>query len=296
MEFIPAKTILSAKNKYARRWFGTDYNINLYKGCCHGCIYCDSRSSCYGIENFDTVRAKQNALSILEKQLASKRETGVVGMGAMSDPYNAFEKETELTRGALKLLEKYGFGAAIATKSDLILRDIDLLKKIQKKNNVIVKISLTTANDSLAKQIEPYASPVTQRLQAIEELNRNGIFSGILMHPVLPFLTDSDENITHLIQSAAQHSAKFIHTYLGMTLRENQRVYYYNKLDALFPGLSQKYMSLYSDRYSCPIPLASLKKRLFEQTCKKYGILYSMADIIEAYKKDRNQNKQLSLF
>lgn len=296
MEFIPAKTILSPKNKYADRWFGTDYNINMYKGCCHGCIYCDSRSDCYGIENFDTVRAKQNALTILEKQLAAKRDIGVVGMGAMSDPYNPFEKEFELTRGALKLLEKYGFGVAVATKSDLILRDIDLLKKIQKKNNVIIKISMTTADNSLAKQIEPRAASAAQRLNVIQELNRQGIFSGILMHPVLPFITDSNENITNLIQDAAQHSAKFIHTYLGMTLRENQRVYYYDKLDTLFPGLSQKYISLYNDRYSCPVPFSSQKKQLFEQICKKHGILYSMADIISAYKKDRNQNEQLSLF
>ncbi|MEI6578779.1 MAG: radical SAM protein, partial [Eubacteriales bacterium] len=150
MEFIPAKTIISG---YAQGnvWFGSNYNMNIYKGCCHGCIYCDSRSECYRVENFDTVRAKENALATIERELKSKRKTGVIGTGAMSDPYNPFEKEHELTRGALALINRYRFGVAIATKSDLVARDIDILKEISKHSPVLIKLTVTAADDALCK-------------------------------------------------------------------------------------------------------------------------------------------------
>lgn len=295
MEFIKAKTILT-KVKYGNEWYGIDYNMNLYRGCSHRCIYCDSRSNCYHIDNFDIVRGKENALYILERELSKKQEKGVIGIGSMSDTYNPLEKQYEQTRGALKLISKYDFGVSIDTKSDLILRDIDLLKEINSKNNVIVKITITTPNDELSKIIEPNVCVSSKRLQAIKMLTDNGIFTGIMLNPVLPFITDREEDIKKLVKLASEYGVKFIHTYMGMTLRENQRDYYFNKLDKHFIGLREKYISYYGNRYNCIVPNYKKLYKVFTDECDKYGILYNMNDIIKAYKKEISNNKQMSLF
>lgn len=295
MEFIKAKTILS-KVKYGNEWYGIDYNMNLYRGCSHGCIYCDSRSNCYHIENFDLVRGKENALYILEQELSKKRKKGIIGIGSMSDTYNLLEKEYEQTRGALKLISKYGFGVSIDTKSDLILRDIDLLKEINSKNNVIIKFTITTPNDELSKIIEPNVCISSKRLQAIKILSDNGIFTGIMMNPMLPFITDKEEDIRYLVKLAYQNGAKFIHTYMGMTLRENQREYYFYKLDQHFIGIKEKYIKYYGDKYNCIVPNYKRLYKVFTDECIKYGILYDMKDIIKAYKKEIKSNEQITLF
>lgn len=295
MEFIKAKTILS-KVKYGNEWYGIDYNMNLYRGCSHGCIYCDSRSNCYHIENFDLVRGKENALYILEQELSKKRKKGIIGIGSMSDTYNPLEKEYEQTRGALKLISKYGFGVSIGTKSDLILRDIDLLKEINSKNNVIIKFTITTPNDELSKIIEPNVCISSKRLQAIKILSDNGIFTGIMMNPMLPFITDKEEDIRYLVKLAYQNGAKFIHTYMGMTLRENQREYYFYKLDQHFIGIKEKYIKYYGDKYNCIVPNYKRLYKVFTDECIKYGILYDMKDIIKAYKKEIKSNEQITLF
>ena len=295
MEFITAKTIIT-KVKYGNEWYGIDYNMNLYRGCSHRCIYCDSRSNCYHIDNFDIVRGKENALYILEQELYKKRKKGVIGIGSMSDTYNPLEKEYEQTRGALKLISKYGFGVSIDTKSDLILRDIDLLKEINSNNNVIVKFTITTPNDELSKIIEPNVCASSERLQAIKKLSDSGIFVGIMMNPVLPFITDNEEDIKELVKLAYENGAKFIHTYMGMTLRENQRDYYFDKLDEHFIGLKEKYIKYYGDRYNCVVLNAKRLYKIFIDECNKYGILYNMNDIIKAYKKVVKSNKQLTLF
>ena len=174
MEFIIAKEILSKIQYDNSHWFGTDYNMNLYRGCCHGCIYCDSRSNCYNIIDFDRVRIKKDCIPILEKQLKSKRHSGVIQIGAMSDTYNPFEKKYEVTREALKLIDKYGFGVAIATKSDLILRDIDILKNINTHSPVIVKFSITCGDDNLSKVIEPNVCVSSKRFEGIKKLRDQG--------------------------------------------------------------------------------------------------------------------------
>lgn len=295
MEFIDAKTILT-KVKYGNEWYGIDYNMNLYRGCCHRCIYCDSRSNCYHIDNFDIVRGKENALYILEQELYKKRKKGVIGIGAMSDTYNPLEKKYEQTRGALKIISKYEFGVSIDTKSDLILRDLDLLKEINEKNNVIIKFTITTPNDRLSKIIEPNVCVTSKRLHAIKKLSDNGIFAGIMMNPVLPFITDNEEDIKKLVKLAYENGAKFIHTYMGMTLRENQRDYYFDKLDEHFIGLKEKYIKYYGDKYNCVVLNAKKLYKVFIDECNKYGILYNMNDIIKAYKKDVKRNSQLTLF
>ncbi len=295
MEFVETKTILS-KVKYGSTWYGVDYNMNLYKGCSHRCIYCDSRSNCYHIDNFDLVRGKEKALYILEKELSKKREKGVIGIGAMSDTYNPNELKYEQTRKALKLISKYGFGISIDTKSDLILRDIDLLKEINSKNNVIIKFTITTPNDKLSKIIEPNVCVSSKRLQAIKKLSDNGIFTGIMMNPVLPFITDKEEDIKELVRLGSKFGAKFIHTYMGMTLRENQRDYYFDKLDQHFIGLKEKYIQYFKDRYNCVTPNYKKLYKVFTDECTKYGILYNMDDIIKAYKGERKGNEQMKLF
>lgn len=295
MEFIKAKTILT-KAKDGSEWYGVDYNMNLYRGCSHGCIYCDSRSDCYHIDNFDIIKGKENMLHILENELSKKRLKGVVGIGAMSDTYNPMEIKYQQTRGALQLISKYGFGVSIDTKSDLILRDIDLLKEINSKNNVIIKFTITTPDDNLSKRIEPNVCVSSKRLDAIKILNDNGIFTGIMMNPVLPFITDKEGDIKKLVELASRSGVKFIHTYMGMTLRENQRAYYFDKLDEKFPGLKEKYIKTYGDKYNCLTPNYKQLYKAFTAECDKYGILYKMKDIIRAYKKDSTNDEQISLF
>lgn len=295
MEFIEAKTIIS-KVKDGKFWYGVDYNMNLYRGCSHGCIYCDSRSNCYRIDNFDKVRAKKDALLIMEKELSKFKRSGVVGIGAMSDTYNSFEVKYELTRGALKLIRKYGFGVSIDTKSDLILRDLDILSEINKKNYVVIKLTVTTPHDAVSRVIEPYAPVTSKRLQAIKKLSDAGIFVGIMLNPVLPFITDSEEDICLLVKKAHESGARFIHTYMGVTLRENQRDYYYSKLDSFYPGLKEKYIANYGESYECNPKNYKYLYQVFTHECERYGILYRMDDIICEYRSINKGEEQISLF
>jgi DNA repair photolyase len=284
MEYISAKNIVSgyAENHH---WFGANYNMNIYRGCCHGCIYCDSRSECYGIDDFDTVRAKADALSIIERNLKSKRRKGVVGMGGMSDPYNPNEYDSKLNRGALKLIDRYGFGAMIATKSDLVMRDIDVLQSIATLSPVLVKLTITTSDDKLSRIVEPHVCVSSRRFAAIKKLNDAGIYAGVLMMPILPFIEDNEHNILGIVHAAKQSGAQFIYGAFGMTLRTNQREYYYDKLDVHFPGLKGKYIKTYGDMYSCGSPKHRKLKRVFEAECRKLNIRTQMADIIDGYKK-----------
>ena len=294
MEFVSAKTMISGYAEH-NPWFGNNYNMNIYKGCCHGCIYCDSRSECYRIDNFDVVRAKKDALALINKELKSKKRTGVIGTGAMSDPYNPFEKEYSLTRGALELINIHGFGVSIATKSDLITRDIDILKKIKSHSPVLIKITITTCDDELCKKIEPNVGVASKRFSAIKELSGNGIFVGILLMPVLPFLEDNEDNISGIVNLAHENGAKFIYPAFGVTLRQNQRYWYYEKLDENFPGIKQKYIQQFRNDYECRSPKSKELWNVFQRQCDRFGILYKMEDIIAAYKSGYKDN-QISMF
>ncbi|QSX06642.1 radical SAM protein [Sedimentibacter sp. zth1] len=296
LEFIDAKTILSNYSD-DNKWFGCNYNMNIYKGCCHGCIYCDSRSECYRVDNFDKVRAKKNSTEIIKNELKKRKKVGVVGTGSMSDPYNPFEKKYELTKKALELIDYYDFGVAIATKSDLITRDIDILKKIKTHSPVICKLTITTANDNLSKIIEPNVCSSFKRFETIRKLSQEGIFSGILLMPVLPFITDSEKNIKKIVELAHQNGAKFIYAAFGMTLRSNQRDYYYQKLDEKFPNfnLKESYNRQFGDKYSCGSPNAKELWSVFVHECEKYCILYKMSDIVNDYKKGY-EDRQISIF
>ncbi|MCL2568862.1 MAG: radical SAM protein [Oscillospiraceae bacterium] len=284
MDYIPAKTIVT-KTKHASAWFGADYTMNIYRGCCHGCIYCDSRSLCYRIDNFDRVRAKENALQIIRDDLNRKVQKGVVATGAMSDPYNPFEQTQSLTRHALELLFAYEFGVAVATKSPLITRDIDVLQDIQTQAPVLVKLTITTADDALSKQIEPHVVPSSDRFRALRALSDKGIYAGVLLMPVLPWITDTEENILNIVRLAHDNGAKYIYPAFGVTLRAGQREYFYQQLAKQFPGLREQYAKRFGDRYSCASPHAKQLHERFAEECQKRGLRYKMPSITEDYKR-----------
>ena len=282
METVPAKHLLHRSR--STEWFGTDHTMNIYRGCCHGCLYCDSRSDCYQIEGFDTVRAKADALRILRDDLARKVRPAFICTGSMSDPYNPFEEELKLTRHALELIDAYDCGVAIATKSDLIVRDIDILTSIQAHSPVICKLTVTTTDDALAARLEPRAPSPSRRLAALEKLSGAGLFAGVLLMPVLPFLEDSVENVRSVVERAAQAGVKFIYPALGVTMRQGQREYFLDGLERVFPGqgLKERYLRQYGDRYQCASPRAGALWETFAAACGERGILYDMKSIIRA--------------
>lgn len=295
MKTIPAKTILQ-KNK-SSDWFGNDYNMNLYRGCCHGCIYCDSRSDCYQIKDFDTVRVKENCIQILRDELRRKVRTGIIGTGSMSDPYNPFEQTELVTRHALELIDAYEFGVTVITKSNLIKRDIDIYKSIAEHSPVLCKMTVTTADDKLCKLIEPNVSVSSERFKALAEMSDAGLFTGITLMPVLPFIENSEANIINIVKTAHECGVRAIYPAFGMTLRQNQRDYYFKQIDNLFPeyNLSEKYKRYYADRYNCTVPNVKKLWGIFTSECDKYGILYNMRDIISAYKMGYGDS-QMSFF
>ena len=282
VEYIPAKHLLFRSR--SSEWFGTDHTMNIYRGCCHGCLYCDSRSDCYQIGEFDRVRAKADALRILRDDLARKVKPAFISMGAMSDPYNPFEEELQLTRHALELIDAYDCGVAVATKSDLIVRDIDILSSIQRHSPVVCKLTITTADDALASKLEPNAPPPSARFAALEKLSGAGLFAGVLLMPVLPFLEDSDENVLAVVNRAAQAGARFVYSALGVTMRQGQREYFIDRLERAFPGqeLKARYIRQYGDRYQCASPRARALWRVFTEACRERGILYDMKSINRA--------------
>lgn len=296
MEYIEAKTIIS-KAKNTEWWFDFDYNMNLYKGCCHGCIYCDSRSECYRITDFDTIKIKKNCIEILEKQLISKRKKGIIATGAMSDPYNPLEKKYELTKKSLQLIKKYGYGLLINTKSSLINRDIEIIRQISEKKDVLIGITVTTSNQTLCNKIEPNTSTTIERIETIKKFTENKIYTGILLMPILPFLNDTIENIDQIIEYARYSKADFIYPYFGVTLRQNQKDHYLEKIQQINSGLKQKYLNLYRNIYSCLSPNHKKLKQHFISKCEKYNITYKMQDIIKSYKTPKtNPKKQMTLF
>jgi DNA repair photolyase len=268
---IQAKTLLSHV-KQPDPWFGLKYNMNLYRGCQHRCIYCDSRSECYQIDNFDKeVLVKVNAIELLREELVRKRVKGAIGLGSMNDPYMPLEKKVNLTGRALKVIAEFGFLVHVITKSDLVLRDLDTLREINRVY-AAVSFTITTADDELGKKVEPGAPLVSNRLKAMQVLAEHGIHTGITMMPILPYIEDNEENITAIVQKAHEHGAAYIIPSFGMTLRDRQRAYYYQKLDQLFPAVRQHYQRRFGHQYHCPALSAERLAKLFYELCNHYGI------------------------
>lgn len=288
-EKIQSKSILSKLRSGPDPYFGVSYNMNIYRGCQHACIYCDSRSSCYQIEDFDHIQLKVNSLELLEQSLRKKRVKATIGFGSMNDPYMPVEKEVMFTRKALEIINRYKFPVHIITKSTLVLRDIDLLRELSKKY-AAVSITVTAADDELSKIIEPGAPKSSERFSAIKQLRDAGVYAGILLMPVLPYITDSNENIQNMVNKAHEAKTSYILGYMGMTIREGQREYFYQKLDKYFPGLKDKYIARFGEQYSCQANNYVSLNELFYSTCKKMGVPTKM----KFY--EPPQNNQLSLF
>jgi DNA repair photolyase len=267
---IQAKTLLSHQSK-PDPWFGCRYNMNLYRGCQHQCIYCDSRSECYRIENFKDILYKENAVDMLRQELSSKRQKGTIGFGAMNDAYMPLEQDKKLTRRALEVIREYDFPIHILTKSDLVLRDKDIIKDIS-KTYAAISFTITAADDELAAKIEPGAPASSKRFEAMRKLSDEGIYTGITMMPILPFINDTEENISDLLKKAADSGCKYIIPWFAMTLRDRQRTYYYEKLDKLFPGLRKKYIKTFGDSYECNSPRKSQLEEIFSSMCIELGI------------------------
>lgn len=292
---IQAKTLL-ARVKGPEDWFGLYYNLNLYRGCQHQCIYCDSRSECYQIENFNQdVLVKANAVELLRRELAGKRMIGTIGTGSMNDPYMPLEAELRLTRCALEVIAEAGFPVHVITKSDLVSRDIDLLEEIGRKTYAAVTFTITTADDSLSKRLEPGAPVSSRRLAALRSLNQRGLLTGLTLMPVLPYIEDTEKNIRAIVHLAHAAGARYILPAFGMTLRDRQRTYYYNKLDKLFPGLRGRYEKAFGERYSAPARNARQLGQLFAGWCQQFGLATKMP-VFAPQKRLRLAKDQPSLF
>ena len=289
MHFVKAKGILSAKN-----------GMNLYRGCSHGCIYCDSRSKCYHMEHaFEDIEVKENAVELLEDALARKRKKCMIGTGSMTDPYIPLEMKLGNVRKTLELIYEYGFGFTVITKSDRILRDLDLLQKINDKTKCVVQMTLTTYDEDLCRKIEPNVSTTEERFEVLQTLRDCGIPTVVWLSPILPFINDSEENISGILDMCAEAKVYGVICFgMGLTLREGNREYFYGQLDRLFPGLKEQYIRTYGDQYMIESGSSQKLMRLFHRKCEKYGIVHDNDQIfryLSAFE-EKDDGRQLSLW
>lgn len=289
MHYVRAKGILSAKN-----------GMNLYRGCLHGCIYCDARSRCYHMEHaFEDIEVKENAVSLLEYALAHRRKKCMIGTGAMTDPYIPLEMEIRNVRKVLELIEKYGFGFTVITKSARILRDLDLLRKINEKTKCVIQMTLTTYDEDLCRKIEPNVSTTKERFAVLKELHDAGIPTVVWLSPVLPFLNDTEENISGILDMCAEAKVYGVLCFgMGLTLREGNREYFYGQLDRHFPGLKEKYISTYGNRYIVESLDSDRLMELFHLKCSENGIVHDNEQIFRYLHtfEEKQSNRQLSLW
>ena len=290
MHFVDAKGILTSNNGM--------HGMNIYRGCSHGCIYCDSRSKCYQFKHpFEDIEVKQNAPELLEKALRSKRKKCMIGTGAMSDPYMHCEEELGLTRQCLEIIKKYEFGLAIQTKSDRILRDIDLLDEINKSAKCVVQITLTTYDDDLCQILEPNVCNTKRRIEVLEEMQKRGIPTIVWLTPILPFINDTEENVTSILEECVRVGVKGIIDFgMGLTLREGDREYYYAALDKHFPGMKQRYIQRYGNSYELPSPNAKALLGILRRICKENGMLSNPNDCFRYMNELPDKYQQMSLF
>lgn len=283
------KSILSSSN-----------GMNLYRGCSHGCIYCDARSTCYQMDHeFEDIEVKVNAVELLEQTLKKKRKKCMIGTGAMSDPYLHIEEKLCLTRKCLELIDQYGFGLAIHTKSDRILRDLDLLRSIHRKSKCVVQMTLTTYDEALCKIVEPNVCTTKRRAEVLNILRDEGIPTVVWMTPLLPFINDTEENVRGILNYCVEAKVYGILTFgMGLTLRDGDRQYYYKNLDKYFPGLKEKYRRRYGQDYELPSPSSKELYGLCASICKKHGIVTNQNKIFEYMQtyEDKMACEQISLF
>lgn len=289
MHYVEVKGILSAHN-----------GMNLYRGCTHGCIYCDSRSKCYHIDHaFEDIEVKANAIELLEAALKRKRKKCMLGMGSMTDPYIPLEEEIGNVRRALALASRYGFGVTLTTKSNRILRDLDLLREINDRTKCVVQITLTTYDEELCKKIEPNVCTTKERLHVLRELQKAGIPTVVWLCPILPFINDTEENIQGILRGCAEMDVRGVICFgMGLTLRDGNREYFYRQLDRLFPGMKEKYIKTYGVQYEINSPRNEELMALFHKFCEEHGMLHDNGQIFEYLHtfEEKNSGVQLSLF
>lgn len=289
MHYAEVKGILSSDN-----------GMNLYRGCSHGCIYCDSRSKCYNMNHdFEDIEVKSNALELLENALRRKRKRCMIGTGAMTDPYIPLEHRLQHTRKALLLIEKYGFGVALQTKSARVLRDLDVLKRINEKTKAVVQITLTTADEALCKIIEPNVSTTSERFEALKTLRDAGIPTVVWLCPILPYINDTQENIRAILDMCVEAKVRGVLCFgMGVTMREGNREYFYRQIDRHFPNLKQRYIREFGNNYVVNSPKNNELMKLYHRTCSDNGIMHSADEIFEYLHRfeEKNAPQQLSLW
>ena len=290
MHFVDAKGILTGS--------GGRYGMNIYRGCTHGCIYCDSRSRCYQFTHpFEDIEVKQNAPELLEKALKSKRKKCMIGTGAMSDPYMHCEDNLRLTRKCLEIILENGFGATVQTKSDRILRDIDLLSEINRSTKCVVQMTLTTYDDNLCRILEPNVCNTKRRIEVLEKMQERRIPTVVWLTPILPFINDTEENITAILKECVRVGVKGgIDFGMGSTLSDRDREYYYAALDEYFPGMKERYIKRYGNAYELPSPNAKELMELFQRICKDNGIMSSPDECFEYMQDLPDKYPQMSIF
>lgn len=287
MHYVEAKGILSARN-----------GMNLYRGCSHGCIYCDSRSTCYGFTHeFEDIEVKANAPELLEKALRSKRKKCMIGTGAMCDPYLHLEEKLQLTRRCLELIDRYEFGATVLTKSTLVLRDLDLLTSINQKAKAVVQMTLTTYDEDLCRILEPHVATTRERFEALCRFRDVGIPTVVWLGPILPWINDSEDNLQGILDYCVEAGVKGILCFgMGLTLRDGDREYYYKALDRHFPGMKERYQKTYGYAYNIPCPNERELMKLFKKTCKEHGIMSTPEDCFRFLEELPERYEQMSLF
>ena len=288
MHKVNVKGILSAKN-----------GMNIYRGCLHGCIYCDSRSLCYQMNHkFEDIEVKANAVGLLENTLRRKRNKCMIGTGAMSDPYMPIEEKLGNMRKCIEVIERYGFGVTMITKSTKVLRDLDLLKKINEKSKCVVQMTLTTYDEDLCRIVEPNVETTYERFRALEILHDNGIPTVVWLCPILPFINDTEENIRGILDYCVRAKVKGIINFdMGVTLRDGNREYFYKKLDEHFPGLKEKYIRMYGNSYQLSSPNSRQLNMIYKSECIKNGIMCDVNECFEYLNKyeDKYGGEQISL-
>ena len=285
--FVKAKGILSSKN-----------GMNLYRGCQHGCIYCDSRSLCYQMNHpFEDIEVKENAVELLEDALRRKRKKCMIGTGSMTDPYMPLEQKLGNMRMALEVIRRYGFGVTVLTKSDGILRDLDLLQSIHEQAKCVVQMTLTTYDEDLCRMLEPNVCTTARRFEVLKILRDAGIPTVVWMSPILPFLNDTPENIRGLLHMCTEAGVYGVVCFgMGLTLREGNREYFYSRLDRLFPGLKERYVRTYANQYEVSSPRSAELMELFHKICEERKIVHSNDRIFAYLSEFEEKNPQLSLF
>ena len=290
MHFVDARGILTGS--------GGRYGMNVYRGCSHGCIYCDSRSRCYQFTHpFEDIEVKRNAPELLEKALRSKRKKCMIGTGSMSDPYMPCEESLRITRKCLEVILKYGFGAAVQTKSDRILEDIDLLDEINRSAKCVVQMTLTTWDDELCRILEPNVCNTKRRIEVLEKMQERGIPTVVWMTPILPFINDTEENVSAILRECARVGVRGVIDFgMGMTLRDGSREYFYAALDRHFRGMRARYIERYGNAYELPSPNAKALRAVFRRICRENGMMSTPEECFAYLSELPEKYEQLDLF